>query len=565
MTALQIQRDKNLEDKRIAEAKLAEESRHNKATERTDKIKAYSGAANPVLASATKFLSGGINDLDWHVSDKTLLQQSAGIAWGLPIGAQATSIDQNFTPAGIMTARFMFTPGSTFVGTPGTYQRFSNVNQIAGDFMARVWENKSGTPPFQKSDLWQYIYAVANGYMLHAALVKLVGILNMDTDVYNQYIRDGLLSSYGYSAATIPTLVGLKNELAAMANDFALRLAKYQVPDDMPVFKYAAWLCSKLAIDTDGGYRGQLYHMIPHAYYVYDWTGKRLTATLFSQITSNSAPLVGWRTAINNVIDGLDQNDDTYVIMRAAITQAFKDKLLVGAGLIDNNYVQKIEKDAEFLGMFRNIQLQPNWADVATLSLPTVTQEALTGELQVTAQVVINGTGSGGIAKPLGALIASQVNKGVMLNTDIEFPTPADTMLMTRFVNWYSHQTKHSTTGAITAQIGFSEVFIVGVTTTSYSWNLTKAKFSIATSPVYGGDLYDGESSAFSAIGYLIQIAPFYYSPAMILYGTDSTGSSSDGFWANVCNNLDCYTKVSQRDLQAMAAVDIMAQLGWGR
>lgn len=551
MTALQIARAKNLEDQRLTAQRNAEEQRHNRAQERLGKWQTGVKAATDVLGTLTKLGLGGINDISWHAPNQTMLETNASIPWGVPTGT-IFHYELEHAPT-VLTLTAMTTPGSTVdqsgcVNVPAS----AEINRIAGDIMAKVWARKSGTPPFAKADLWQYIYAVANGYMVHATLLKLISVLNTPSDPNNLAIRDGILSSMGIPQAQYVDVISNKNRYVALANDLAYRLEKFKMPGNLNLFPYVTWVFSRICIDSRDGTHGQLYHVIPYAYYTYDWANHQLQSVLWDAKGQDTWTVDGLGAICNNIITHLQDNDDSYAIMRSAIQDAYQDMGYVSPALIDSEFRIPIENNIEFLEMFRNARWTGSERAPDNIN---VTQDE-NFELVFDPQKTLSTTSAG--ADGVNLLYVGLANKNYLLNTEKGKPTAADSLLMSRWSQWwYFNKAKDAPTDeAVTIHIGCSTILAVELYMTVVT-NMSgdDGPWMSVEIPV----LWARTQAPEGLVGY----NSFYYRPNSMLGITESATPGPDiQITTATITNLDNYTTVKMSDLAGMLKIDTMALLG---
>jgi hypothetical protein len=263
--------------------------------------------------------SGYSNDPNWYKRDGVLAIDSSNISTYTPIGVPYNVMmkgNVEFTPSGIL--RLDYLPHFGDIDGP-THP----LMLVARDLYDFVNARNSRSSSYDPSDLMLYCIAVANAWVLHAAVRRIVGMFNTYS-VLNRYWWDSVLETM--NIAPISATNGI-TQWVNLANRMALVLNTLAVPKDITYFSRAQFMCESVFADAPTA-KCSLYYFMPTQLfrYSYDQEGKgyiRGFATPWANIDGgrNVTP-DKVETYFNDLVKNLI-NDTDISYMKADIRKAF--------------------------------------------------------------------------------------------------------------------------------------------------------------------------------------------------------------------------------------------------
>lgn len=260
-----------------------------------------------------------------------------------PYGAPFDSPEPNtedFTPAGI--ARYDFVPFYGYVDSS-----IDSLNYVAKLMYDRINSKNSRDWSYDPSDLMLYILAVANLHALHAFVLRIIGMFNQ-VFMKNRYIWRPILESMSIKEPDYKTQTGV-NTLSAwrdLANDMAILINIFPVPDNIAYFKRIKYMCSNIYFDQDTP-KSSISYFCPAGFYGYQYDGSKIGRIVLREapwydVDNQFQP--GYKVTIDNIktyFNGLISNltNDTDVSkMTSDIIKAFPDASWLTAPLIDESF-----------------------------------------------------------------------------------------------------------------------------------------------------------------------------------------------------------------------------------
>lgn len=205
---------------------------------------------------STSNFDNASNDPNWYMHNPPLVRDTAMIPFSTPVGKSI-----NLT----LTADLRH-EGGTYVSTnmgnaavqPGVVAmtiipaigeaslKGSPVNIAAQKIYANIRRNKSGTLPYDASDVMMYILAMDQCYSFHEWMRRIYGYMNTFSN-QNMYVPRAFAAN---DAVDFDDLMSHMTDFRFYINNFALRLSTYLVPQDFDLFKRHAFMYSNIYMDA---------------------------------------------------------------------------------------------------------------------------------------------------------------------------------------------------------------------------------------------------------------------------------------------------------------------------
>lgn len=213
------------------------------------------------------------NDPSWWMKTGQLAKDVSSISTFNATGAKNASIEKGhkyYTPAGVLRVDYM--PYFGDIDSP-----VDAINVAAKVMYDLVNSKNSRNPSYEPSDLMLYTIGVANAWVVHSWVQRIVGMFNTFSSV-NRYWWVPLAQSMGIAPiSTQNDIITWRN----LANRMALKLNMLSVPDAIPYYSRAIQMCEGVYADSLTQ-KASLYYFSP-AYlfsYGYDSTDKVGTLNL---------------------------------------------------------------------------------------------------------------------------------------------------------------------------------------------------------------------------------------------------------------------------------------------
>lgn len=308
-----IRKETNAETRRSNKVKEKETQRHNEAQERI-------GAVGNAVKLGTGLLKVA-NDPSWYNLDKQLVNDTANVAYGAPLGnlVNIGEISTEYSGTGVASNRtkmpgpmiIKFTPMYGAMG-PGCAFDVASKN-----LYAFVRHANSGARNYEAVDLMLYTIAIDMAYIMWGHL-RLVYSLLKDAKAENRYYASAIVKAMGYNYTDLQEHI---SNLRTCINKFAVNLNSFYIPATMPVFSRHMWLVSNIFKDAEIK-KSQDYIFMPSVYGVYEQYGAvqyipYVTPSGIEGITFDNIV-----TVTNTIVERLLSNEDIG-IMSGDILKAY--------------------------------------------------------------------------------------------------------------------------------------------------------------------------------------------------------------------------------------------------
>lgn len=323
--------------------KKAYQTRGNNKNQRPG-ASGYNKQKPDVEDNSTK-ISEYSNDPGWWENNNGLTESATQIGTRTPIGFPLDyGILNRFTPTGIL--RLDYAP---CFGTIDSV--VDGVNVAAKNLYNKINAQNSRSSSYDPNDLAVYIVAVANAWVLHAWLRRLIGAIN-SYSAQNRYWFDPLLQSMNVAPIddtnTITTWVNL-------ADWIALQLDRLPVPEDIAYFVREQRMCEAFYADNLVEKAGIVYlNPVSLLKYTYDDEGKGMLEwfdTPWKRSTGRDIRPDVVRRYFNELTENLFNDSDT-VLMQSDIRRAFAS--LYTLGKVDPDFTCGLQYDANLNLQIKN-------------------------------------------------------------------------------------------------------------------------------------------------------------------------------------------------------------------
>lgn len=274
------------------------------------------------------------NDPSWWMKTGQLAKDVSSISTFNATGAKTASIEKGhkyYTPAGVL--RVDYIPYFGDIDSP-----VDPINVASKVMYDLVNSKNSRNPSYDPSDLMLYTIAVANAWVVHSWVQRIVGMFNTFSSV-NRYWWVPLAQTMGVAPiSTQNDIITWRN----LANRMAIKLNMLSVPDAIPYYSRAIQMCEGVYADSLTQ-KASLYYFSP-AYlfaYGYDSTDKVGTLELMKCPWFNDDKLVtpeDVETYFNTLTWDLF-NDSDVNTMSADIIRAYGVEHCFKLPQVSENYV----------------------------------------------------------------------------------------------------------------------------------------------------------------------------------------------------------------------------------
>lgn len=289
------------------------------------------------------------NDPGWYTRSGLLTRNASNISTYLPIGDMMsnTILQRDFTPAGI--ARYDYMPCFGDVSGPT-----HSINYVARLLYTVVNSKNSRNDRYDPSDLMTYVLGVANAWVLHSVVLRMIGMFNTYS-VLNRYWWQDVMRTMGFSPIDATNDI---NHWVTLANKMALALNTLPVPKGITYFDRCQMLPSTVYVDSPVE-KASFYYFMPARLFkfTYDDEGKGMlesVATPFANHTYSNASItpVELEAFFNSLTSDL-LNDSDIRYMGADIYKAY-DGDLYKIPQIDVKFTQSFVYDPMMNLQLRN-------------------------------------------------------------------------------------------------------------------------------------------------------------------------------------------------------------------
>nr|AVX53783.1 putative capsid [Marmot picobirnavirus] len=347
-----IQTKKLDQEKKIADAKLNEDKRHNTKTERTADRK----LAVDLFTGATKNLTSAINDYEWYNKFKQWANNTAALGTINRVGAYydvSPTLVLNNQPSfrsdpGLMSIRYI--PGPGLATT-----KDSPVNRFGSALYTLIYSRINRISGFDSASLMSYILAVDSAIGLLAYLQRIYGLIS-NYDINNLYFPASIVKSQGVN---YQSLMGRKLEFNSFIQEFTALLATLPIPKDLSYTLRHVWMNSFIFKDSDSA-KSQMYMYTPLGFYKYmGSTAGKLDLVYFTNEVFTDGSLMTFDQLKTKSFDLLSAliNDSGIQNIASTITKAFQPDELYSFTSLGLDYETPVICSDEVLGQIMNIDL----------------------------------------------------------------------------------------------------------------------------------------------------------------------------------------------------------------
>lgn len=285
------------------------------------------------------------NDPSWWENNNGLTAAATNIGTRTPIGYLLDyGILGEFTPTGIM--RLDYVP---CFGTFGSV--VDGVNVAAKNLYNKINAQNSRSSSYDPNDLAIYIIAVANAWVLHSWLRRLIGTIN-SYSAQNRYWYDPLLDSMHVAP------IDETNDITKwinLADWIALQLDRLPVPEDIAYFIREQRMCEAFYADNLVEKAGIVYlNPVALLKFQYDSEGKGMLKLLDAPWKNSSSRDIT-PSAVMEYFKSLTENlfnDSDTVLMQSDIRRAFST--LYTLGKMDPDFSLGLQYDSNLNLQIRN-------------------------------------------------------------------------------------------------------------------------------------------------------------------------------------------------------------------
>jgi hypothetical protein len=285
------------------------------------------------------------NDPAWWENNNGLTAAATNIGTRTPIGYLLDyGLLGEFTPTGIL--RLDYAP---CFGTIGDVT--DGVNVAAKNLYNKINAQNSRSASYDPNDLAIYIIAVANAWVLHSWLRRLIGTIN-SYSAQNRYWFDPLLETMHVAP------IDETNDITRwinLADWIALQLDRLPVPEDIAYFIREQRLCEAFYADNLVEKAGIVYlNPISLLKFQYDAEGKGMLKwfdTPWKNSVGRDVTPAAVREYFKNLTINLFNDSDT-VLMQSDIRRAFST--LYTLGKMDPDFTLGLQYDANLNLQIKN-------------------------------------------------------------------------------------------------------------------------------------------------------------------------------------------------------------------
>lgn len=211
------------------------------------------------------------NDPAWWMKTGQLAKDASSISTFNATGAKTASIEKGrkyYTPAGVL--RIDYIPYFGDIDSP-----VDAINVASKVMYDLVNSKNSRNPSYDPSDLMLYTIAVANAWVVHSWVQRIVGMFNTFSSV-NRYWWVPLAQTMGVAPiSTQNDIITWRN----LANRMAIKLNMLSVPDAIPYYSRAIQMCEGVYADSLTQ-KASLYYFSPAYLFAYGYDSTDKVGTL---------------------------------------------------------------------------------------------------------------------------------------------------------------------------------------------------------------------------------------------------------------------------------------------
>lgn len=390
----------------------------------TDTHGVYSGTVDSTQAQSTD------NDISWYSKNPVLLQNSANLPFGTPVGGKFTLTHHILTDEKKIDTQDIayYLPGVTRISwapTPGISRDASSpLNVAAANLYSWIRQANSGARNYDPNDLMIYIMCMDSLYMYHAWMMRLYGVL-LNTATTVRYMPKVLCKACG---GNYDDLIRNMAQLKFYINSFGARIGAMAVPNDMAFFTRHRWMCSNVYSD-EISLKPQIYVFNPIGVFKFTRDAEQAgSATLkrfpwdvavngatFAQITAYGEELLAPIIA-----------DEDFNIMSGDILKAYQGNI-VSIPAIEDNFITQISYSSEVLEQIHNLTCYRT-SVLNHLQNWVISQNATKDALIFDPDIGVDNSAT----KPV---IATTFPATVPLDLKSDVPTPGEVMIATRLAS----------------------------------------------------------------------------------------------------------------------------------
>lgn len=211
------------------------------------------------------------NDPSWWMKTGQLAKDTSSISTFNATGAKAPSIElghRYYTPAGVL--RIDYVPYFGDIDSP-----VDAINVASKVMYDLVNSKNSRNPSYDPSDLMLYTIAVANAWVVHSWVQRVVGMFNTFSSV-NRYWWVPLAQTMDIAPiSTQNDIITWRN----LANRIAIKLNMLSVPDAIPYYSRSIQMCEGVYADSLTQ-KASLYYFSPAYLFAYGYNSTDKVGTL---------------------------------------------------------------------------------------------------------------------------------------------------------------------------------------------------------------------------------------------------------------------------------------------
>lgn len=428
----------------------------------------------------------GTNDPAWYALNPQLLKDTASLPYSFPSGQVIPDVlmenGVQYTP-GVCAIRVAPTPGYSADNT-------SAINVQARNIYSWVRHTNSGHANYDSPDLMMYLIAMDSMYTMWAFLVRIYGMARLYS-VTNKYLPRALLAACGVDPDDVTTNLA---QLRYYINNLSLKIGSLAVPASMPIFDRHMQLFSNIYKDSPTS-KSQYYLFVPYCFYKWREAveGPGFLKCIRDLPKCNdedpgSHKLDYYIQLANDMADTLMGSEDVGIIS-GDIRKAFPS--LRALPYLPDEYMVYPIDDAEIRTQIQNMYFVSNYSETAEQANTLQLDRGDIGQ----DPGAMSEKGTPILFKPSAAAVQFGLAPAKHLVTlPFDSPTPADTMVATRFVTFTKDITDKTNLAVIGSELAMS--WCVGYFTNSngnYSLKWTKDYTNDVGATVNNQDyLFDG-------------------------------------------------------------------------
>lgn len=468
------------------------------------------------------------NDVAWYSASEQLLHDAASLPYSNAVGdpiLSGSGLTNDLAVPGIMTF-------STDLGTGISRNGSSPVNVAARKIYSYVRHANSGHSNYESPDLTIYILAMDQIYSWIAHGKRAYGIA-MSYALKNRYIPARILDSLDFDGTDV--LNNLAN-LRYGINAAISRVSALAVPGTSSLVARHAWMYSHLWKDSES-MKSQIYAFKPFNY----GTFTPVQTTTGSSITKSVVPgpmtVAQYLTILNSMIAAVMEDEDVN-IMSGDILKAYGEERLIKLAMLSDDYVCFPEHSIEVLGQIQNATIF-KVADFAGSNFD-ITQDTA-------GNIIYDPTLSTSVT------LVSAMAKNKVINSFLDFPTPAATMVNTRLTAIVD--TTADGNNRYHLECG-SELI---VKSDIYYNQIAAATGAITFAHIAFEQFYDWTTNMNFIAGFL---SCFDFHPAAYVCGTYTISGTTYYAPEVMFEDFDNYTQLSQDTLKKMNVTALLSEFG---